>query len=284
MKGIYRYSIIRFRPYAETGEFANIGVIVFDIASGEADFRVARKRFARIGNFFDSLAHDAYSHAIEGLRIELPRMIEYVPETFSRSAIEQFSDLFGSRESSILFSEPRVIKSGLPLGQLTDDLFDRFVRRDFDKSVDPEAALTKKIRRELHNIGAKHFKSLTLDDEIVPIRFPLGHHGRQTVGIKPLAFNHKSPLHILDYGAYWTKRLSYHINNHNLTEDSVFIPIQGPSNSEDHQFFDAFRLARDELSSLPFETAIMNSDMADFPTGLRHFVERHPPSQVRMWH
>lgn len=44
---------MRFRPYAETGEFANIGVIVFDIENDEADFRLANRRFARIGHFFD---------------------------------------------------------------------------------------------------------------------------------------------------------------------------------------------------------------------------------------
>lgn len=284
MKGIFRYSIIRFRPYAETGEFANIGVIVFDLETGEAEFRLARKRFARIGNFFDARAHDAYSHAIEGLRVELPRMIEYVPETFSRSAIEQFSDLFGSRESSLLFSAPRVIKSEMSLSQICDDLFDRFVRREFEKAVDPEAALTKSIRRGLHRLGLKHFKSLAIYDEIVPIKFPLGYRGTETAAIKPLAFNHKSPLHVLDYGAYWTKRLSYHLEKENLHPGSVFLAIEGPNEDHDEQFADAFKLARNELAKLPFDSVIVDHDLGRIPTELTHFVERFPPLQHPLIH
>lgn len=282
MKGIYRYSIIRFRPFAETGEFANIGIIVFDLTSGQARFRLARKRFARIGHFFDQETHRAYSNAVEGLRIELPRLIEYVPETFSRSAIDQFSDLFGSRESSILFSTPRVIKSSSGLDNVADDLFDRFVKRDFDKAIDPESVLAKDIRRALHRLGIKHFKSLKIHDEIVPISFPLGHRGHKTAAIKPLAFRHKSPLHVVDYGAHWKRRLSYHLENKNLEPDSVFLAVEGPSDNSDDQFYDAFQLALDELRELPFEVKTVADEIVEIPPELAEFVSRFPPLQSQL--
>lgn len=284
MSGIFRYSIIRFRPYAETGEFANIGVIVFDISTGVARYRLARKRFARIGHFFDTHAHVAYSHAIEGLRVELPRMIEFIPETFSRSAIEQFSDLLEGHESSILFSPPRVIKSDKPIDALSDYLFDRFVRREFDKEENAEAVLTKNIRRSLNQLGVKHFKSVTIPDEIVPLTFPLGYRGIELAAIKPLAFHHKSPLHVLDYGAYWTKRLAYHLNKNNLNGDSVFLAIEGPQFIDDDQFDDAFNLALEELRTLPFPISIVEHGSQIVPQKLHEFVEQHPPIQSRMMH
>ena len=275
----YRYSIVRFRPYAETGEFANIGVVVFDLDSERASFRLANKRFARIGHFFDPIAHAAYGQAIENLRIELPRILEFVPEVLSRNAEDQFSDLFGSRESSVLFSSPRVIKSDLNLEGIAEKLFSRFVQRDFDKSPDPEVALTKDIRHALHKRGIKHFRSLTISDEIVPVRFPLAHRNNFVSAIKPLAFYQKNPMHVLDYGAHWKKRLSYHLDRRNICEQSVFIAVEGPREYADDLHFEAFELALQELRKLPFEVSKLEIKRDQLNPELLHFVDLHPPSQ-----
>ncbi len=279
MNGIYRYSIVRFRPYAETGEFANIGIVVFDLREEVAEFRLSNKRFARISHFFDPSANSAYMNAIENLRVELPRLLNFLPETHSRTAFDHFSELFGSRESSILFSEPRVIKSGFALETVADNLFDRFVRRDFEKPLDPEAALTKSIRKNLHRHGVKHFKTLTVSDDIIPVRFPLGFHETKVVAIKPLAFAQKNPIHIVDYGAHWRKRLAYHLNKGTISEESVFLALERPSFGEDEQSEKAFQLALQELERLPFKHTVLDAHAKGIDIGLLDFVERHPPRQ-----
>jgi hypothetical protein len=49
------YSVIRFLPYPESGEFVNIGVVVSGPQTGFLDFRIERKKFGRIGKFFPEL-------------------------------------------------------------------------------------------------------------------------------------------------------------------------------------------------------------------------------------
>lgn len=284
MDMFYRYSVVRFRPYAETGEFANIGVVAFDLKSEKASFRLANKRFARIGHFFDPIAHAAYGQAIENLRIELPRILEFVPEVLSRNAEDQFSELFGSRESSVLFSSPRVIKSDLDLSEIVDKLFCRFVQRDFEKSPDPEIALTKDIRHALHKHGIKHFKSLTIPDEIVPVRFPLAHRSQFVSAIKPLAFNQKNPMHVLDYGAHWKKRLSYHLDRKNISDQSVFLAVERPKEYADDLHIEAFELALQELRKLPFQVSELEINGSRLNPDLLDFIDLHPPSQGSLMH
>ncbi|EQD37440.1 phage associated protein, partial [mine drainage metagenome] len=48
-----RYAIIRFLPYAQTEEFANVGVVLHASATGAFIFRLNPK-WRRIGAFFDT--------------------------------------------------------------------------------------------------------------------------------------------------------------------------------------------------------------------------------------
>ena len=50
-----RYAIIQFMPYTETGEFANVGVVLACPETGYFDFKLQTKRYARITAFFNEL-------------------------------------------------------------------------------------------------------------------------------------------------------------------------------------------------------------------------------------
>lgn len=279
--GFFRYLIVRFRPYAETGEFANIGVIVFDLENDEADFRLANRRFARIGHFFDPKAHQAYSLAIQNLRIEIPRVTEFLPEAFASHQASSSSHYWELKESSILFSPPRVIKSELSLKLMTNHLFDRFVKREFEKPEALESALVRDIRRLLKREGINHFRGVAIDDELIPLKLPLGFQNGQLAAIKPLAFEHKNPLHIIDYGAHWKKRLSYHLDKGNLFEHRVLLPLKLPKAAEDSHH-EAFKIAYNDLTELPFEFSLNFGHDDHLANDVLDFAKRFPPQQ-RGW-
>lgn len=282
MTRFFRYSIIRFRPYVETGEYANIGIIAFDPIAGEASFELANVRFARIRHFFDARAHEAYSQTIKMLRIELARITDFGFKNLHMDASFVSDHISASRESSIIFSEQRMISSASPIEMVVKGLFDRYVRRDFDKIVDQEAVLTKNIRSAIHKMGFRHFKSLKIEDDIIPITFPLGYEDEEVHAIKTLAFDHKNPLHIVDYGAYWRKRLSYHLDKRNINEHNVLLAISPPELSEDHAFADAFQLALEDLKTLPFELVKVKEDSRRVDPAIMSFVSRYPTRQSKI--
>jgi hypothetical protein len=187
-----------------------------------------------------------------------------------------------SRESSIIFSEQRVISSELPLKAVVKKLFDRYVKREFDKVVDQEALLTKNIRANIHRLGFKHFRSLKVEDDIIPITFPLGYEDLEIHAIKPLAFDHKNPLHIVDYGAYWKKRLAYHLKKDNISAKNILLAVSPPEFHDDHAFFDAFQMAMDDLKDLPFEVVEVKSEGKNLDPAILSFVERFPYKQSRI--
>ncbi len=67
-----RYSIIRFLPYAETEEFANVGVVMFAPTARYFDFQLTNK-WRRLGAFFDTLDRRVFSEGVRAFREELVR-------------------------------------------------------------------------------------------------------------------------------------------------------------------------------------------------------------------
>lgn len=277
MKRYFRYSVIRFRPYAELGEFANIGVIVLDIYGNEIDFRLAPKRFSRLRHFFDDSGYRSYYGAIDLLRLELGRVSAYLPDLKEWNAADAFNSLVRTRESSILFSEPRTLTSDETLKSIVDRLYSRFIKREAPLE-DPEVALTRDIRRALHHNGLRQFKNVKIDDDLVPVSFPLGYRGRDLFAIKPLAFDQKSPMSIVDYGAHWTKRLSYLLDKQKIYPNNVLLALSPPPSSSERSSRDAYAIAKAELEELPLEVVQGQSDGVINPVVLefaRNASQRH---------
>ena len=58
MTHVARYSIIRFLPYAETEEFANVGIVMVAPTARFLDFQLSNK-WRRLSGFFDKLIEKA---------------------------------------------------------------------------------------------------------------------------------------------------------------------------------------------------------------------------------
>lgn len=262
MSGLFRYSIIRFRPFAETGEFANIGVLVTDLATGQSAFRLAAKRFTRVKNFFDD-AYDSYRKASGYLRTELERAVREAPLLSDSSDDFFYRNLVRERESSIVFAPPRVLKSRDNIQAVTEALYNRYIGRNFDISENVEATLTKKLRADLKDRGVTYLRTLRVEDDVAPIILPLAYHADEFYAIKPLAFSQKTPLAILDHGSNWKTRFEYLLDKGRLKKKNVLLAIDPPKNDDD-AFHEAYDIVMNDLSDLPFEkVSTENSQMME---------------------
>jgi hypothetical protein len=50
-----RYAVVQFVPYSETGEFANVGVVLICPETGYFGFQLQTRKYARVTAFFDEL-------------------------------------------------------------------------------------------------------------------------------------------------------------------------------------------------------------------------------------
>lgn len=101
MKGLAcQYTIIRFLPYAETGEFANVGVVLACPATGFLDARLLPTRNTRrITGFFDQLDKSIYRDALRYLNDELKRIREFVADGVGTGGATFVQNVFGGSPS-----------------------------------------------------------------------------------------------------------------------------------------------------------------------------------------
>lgn len=127
-----QYAIIRFLPYAETGEFANVGVVLACPAKGYFDFKLmSTRRTGRIHGFFEQLELKIYRDALNYMNEELQRLRMLAAAAVDKGAVRQlFLGLVHPREALLRFGETRVVMARDP-GTMLVQLFARMVERDF---------------------------------------------------------------------------------------------------------------------------------------------------------
>ncbi len=70
-----RYAVVQFLPYAETGEFANVGIALLCPDTGYFGFRLQNaRRTKRITGFFERLDRSIYVRALDLFQQELGRV------------------------------------------------------------------------------------------------------------------------------------------------------------------------------------------------------------------
>lgn len=72
MTHVARYSIIRFLPYAETEEFANVGIVLYAPTARYFDFQLSNK-WRRLSGFFDKLDRRVFAQGVAAFSEELAR-------------------------------------------------------------------------------------------------------------------------------------------------------------------------------------------------------------------
>lgn len=142
------YSIIRFQPFVETGEFANVGIVMMVPETGYFDFRLETKRIARITDFFEGLAPITVKATLGSVQSELIRIRSlsgYMPNgqenpefPKEHDASHLFMSLTKKREGNIRFSDHRYAFHADPEVKL-QDLFDHYVRHEFVTPLYQEA-------------------------------------------------------------------------------------------------------------------------------------------------
>ena len=133
---VCNYAIARFRPYRETGEFVNVGVVLVCAETGYFDYRFATGECQRVTDFFPALEVDVFQAGLRGLLKELARVAarerdEHLHQPILREGtpaiLTRFRELVRPREALFFFSEAGTILAADPRAKL-QELFDRYIR------------------------------------------------------------------------------------------------------------------------------------------------------------
>lgn len=213
------YSIIRFAPFVETGEFANVGIVMMAPEQRFFSFKIMALRHSRVTRFFDQLDAKVFRATMKTVREELDRAAVMLRQHgFDKRlkandvefAKHLFAEMIRPRETVIKFSEARMVLVEEASASL-EELYGHYVVRDFVTREYQEGVLERGVRQWLWQARiAERFTRLDVgnDDYHVPFPFVEKDGDVAIKAIKPLNLAHPQASKILDHGGQWLFRVN----------------------------------------------------------------------------
>ena len=262
---VCNYALVRFLPYRETGEFVNVGVVLYAPEVSHFDFRLAQKRNRRVRAFFPELNPEIYAAAVDSVARELERQRTqfdslgglFGGERAVSEGITAFRSMLRRRESLIHYAEPGM-RLGMPQETL-DLLFRDYVLRSFARTSEyQETVMRNRLSECLKEWGLrKQYKSNgRIGDDQFHLALPFVHfaNGRAVAAIKPLDLSRPDSTAVYDHGGQWVQRFARLARRGHLPAKTI-VPLQFPPGST--------RRAADELAAELNDLGIETPDFAD---------------------
>ena len=231
------YSIVRYAPYAETEEFANIGVLLCAPKENYFDFQLTKRNDSRVKNFF----HDdcIFPVAKDSIQRELQFAKMHATQIVGHQQLAQFFRYFTNKKESIFqFSSTRVILSENPKEELAR-IYNKYVNHaDYTKER-REDVLARELKRSIDRIdGLKNvFNQATIDGYFAKFSMPLvaKKHDRIQCAIKPLAFTQTEPGKMMEHSDTWVMRITRAAEENLLSLDDILFTIETPESPNSGQ-------------------------------------------------
>lgn len=225
MKYSCLYSIVRFAPYAETEEFANVGIVLTAPAYGRMEYRLARRNWKRVNQFFE--CPQLFAKVIEVAQNELESVRQMTAQATDNQIVNHFRYLTEPRESLIRFSPMRSILAD-GFSETLNQLYERFIERQEIPRAHREEQMVREIRTLFTEAAIRNFRDDTLTGELTKLHLPLVHRNNVIAAIKPLAFDQAEPSSILDHCEQWVIRLARAEREGIIKLENVLIPVTAP--------------------------------------------------------
>lgn len=248
------YAVIRFMPFTETREFANVGVVVIAPKLGLYEFKLAPKTFKRVTHFFDDLDGVVYKHAIEYFEDELIRIRNYLAHHHIRgeNLVDYFKEITRTRESVLHFGEIGTVLTD-NINAVTEKLYDRLIGRNFADSKEyKEQQMVKVLRNKLSSNLPKdvRYTQQKFKAGIFDISIPLATRINDKYRIiRPLAFEQKNALLAMEHGETWVGRLRKLIDSKVVEADKALIAFEKPLHRKE-EFMRIYSDVFDEVKGL----------------------------------
>jgi hypothetical protein len=245
-----RYAIVRFLPYPETQEFANVGIVLACPETGYFGFKVEKhRRYGRVSGFFKRLDMAVFGAAMAGFEKELARIAALVAEERMRGdgLRAAFEALVHPREAIVRFGSPRALLTEEP-EQAVGDLFAYYVEHDFATPDHHERVMMKRVRALLNGLRLdRPFREMDIGDpNYAHAKFPLVQRDEERVlkAIKPFFLAQDEANKILTHGGAWVDRIM-RLRKRQLLPGAVLFAVEGPAPTEGARFEAYDEICRD---------------------------------------
>ncbi|HFQ4957718.1 TPA: DUF3037 domain-containing protein [Vibrio vulnificus] len=249
MKTLYDYAVVRFMPFAETEEFANVGIVLWGTKPKTIEIKLAPVPFQRINSFFDDLDGKLYPQARHYMELELKRIMKYANEVGPNQLDSLMQEVTRQREGVMIFSEVGTIL-GDDAKTVVNKLYETYIGRDLPLSKEQrEHKMVQELKRKLLQ-SPLQYKEKAIETGFGKIKVPLVTNiGANLRAIKPMAFNHPRAMEIADHGDKWISRVRHAIDANSIKPEDFLFTVEEPkSRKEEPQR--AFEIICNSMKSL----------------------------------
>jgi hypothetical protein len=251
-----QYALLRFRPFVETGEFANVGVVLLSPEGRFLGYKLLKK-YGRITQFFHQLDRKVYLDSKALFLEELVRFAAHLrqhaldgrkrtPDVALATGL--FAELTRPRDAMLQFDERRVVLAQDPKAKL-NELFDHYVERDFVTKAYQERLFENNVRRLLYRADTAlgiQYRQEKVGTEDFMVNFPFVRMVGSKVDriIKPLYLAQDEPTRVLTHGGQWVDKI-HRLRKLGALPDRVLFPIVRPNVNA--RAFAAYEEIREDL-------------------------------------
>ncbi len=232
-KFVCNYAIARFRPYRETGEFVNVGVVLLCPQLDFFGHTFERRKYKRITDFFPELDFDIFKTGLGGLLKELSRVTgrndetkQFVLGAETQIRVAAFKELVRTRESLFHFGEVRTVLADDPKAKLAE-LFDFYIERQFARDREyQEIIMRRRLGDFLQKVNLARFykQDQRVGDDNYHVILPFVHFEGDTPrkAIKPLHMDKPITTDIYRHGDAWVSTVRRLRQINRLPKDFLF--------------------------------------------------------------
>ncbi len=231
------YAALRFLPYRETGEFANVGVVVWAPEAGYFGHRINTKLGKRIRGFYPDLELTLYRQALKGTGELLGAVQTQFAGPVSASEerhgtlVNRFHELVRTREGLMTFGPAGALLADSP-EQALDTLYQRLVLRQFTKQPEyQEVVMKKRLADCLRTWKLMEFyqPEFQIGDERFHVTVSFAHlvEQRPTKILRPLDLDKKDSTSVFSHGDRLASALR-RLKEFQMLPEQVVIPVRLP--------------------------------------------------------
>jgi hypothetical protein len=232
------YAIVRFMPFIETGEFANVGVVMLAPDARFFGFKLLINRHARVTNFFEQLDAKIFRASMRTLREEMQRIDGMLKRMGTdrrfknldrKGTLALWAEIVKPRETMLRFSDSRVVLADDAQAKL-QELYAYYVERDFATREYQEQILERSVRGWLRSANLlERFHPARVGNDEYHTQFPFvaGPDDKPEKIIKPLNLGYPDASRIIDHGGQWVVRINA-LRKRQLLPSKVLFAVYGP--------------------------------------------------------
>ncbi|GHA74414.1 hypothetical protein GCM10009007_14250 [Formosimonas limnophila] len=214
------YSLVRFRPFAETEEFANVGVLACCPSLNFIDFKIVSPAANRVPLFFDRFDKARYRTIISEFKETLKDLVFKGLNLDGAGKRLLFQAFVHPREASITMSAYRVVMSDDPSNELSR-LFEHYVRQNFDARLSAEKRVENDVKAIIKTTG-RSFTTRTISEHGLSVAFPFVNvrDDEPYKIIKPMYLGQEKISEVYSHGDVWVGKIKR--IRHRLPKQTLF--------------------------------------------------------------